>query len=119
MKLLFRSFVDDEKSEYTTNLNVVDKGFSFQDKENNSLVYIFKDEDSLVLRRMGSITQELIFKEGQKTPTKYENIDGLCLDLEISTIAAKLTETGFFLHYDLLMDKKVVSNHKILGKVIK
>ncbi len=119
MKLLFRTIVDDEKIEYTTDLEALENGFSFVDKTLNNLIYIYKEQDWIYLRRLGSVTQEMRFKEGVKSLTKYENNEGLALDLEIKTIKAKLTETGFFLHYNLLMDKKVISDHKILGKVVK
>lgn len=115
MKVTFHSLDNDgNKVFYKTDAKAIDSYIEFRDgSTKNTIIRLSYTNSSIIIERIGDINMVLNLELDKTTGCMYKDNLGLELDLEIKTNELEVKNNKLYANYDLILDKNVISSHKI------
>lgn len=114
--LKFTSFSSDlETQTFETNYEITKTGYiSFVDKSAlDTKIYIKEIDNSFIIKRLGNISMQMTLQEGKTTKAIYKDINGVSMEFETKCLSFKSAPNQFDVVYELILDKNVISTHKL------
>ena len=115
MKVTFLS-LDDEKNKVFFESEASKQGneIIFIDKTStNTTIEMTVNEDEVKMVRKGTVNSTMVFSITKKTKGNYNNEMGLEFDFDIHCTRLEVSKNKILIHYTLILDEFMKTNHKI------
>lgn len=91
---------------------VEDGSISLINPNDQSMINYRIYNDTLILKRQGSVSQNLYFNLKKITPSTYSG-QGFVFNFKVKTLSLKLNMEAIYVHYELYEAENLISTHKI------
>jgi len=115
MEVFFYSLDNqNNKVSFKSNAEYINNKLVFVDKSiESTVIQLSISSDKLVLERTGNTIMKLAFIENKSSEAYYKNEMGLEFDFIVKCNKLIITDNRIDIEYDMILDKELLSSHKI------
>lgn len=115
MQVTFTS-VDDQMNrvQFSTPVEQLTNGYQFKDESmDQTMLTVLIEEDCIHFIRTGQVDMTIVFDRMTTTIGSYKNTEGLEFQFLIHCKRLLISSKQIIIHYDMILDEKTKSKHKI------